>query len=50
VQSLESKLGNAMDARHAVMDCLVEQVWQAQRNAVAFNNEAYLECLKKKSK
>ena len=46
VQSLESKLGNAMDARHAVMDCLVEQVWQAQRNAVPFNNEAYLECLR----
>ena len=50
VQSLESKLGNAMDARHAVMDCLVEQVWQAQRNAVPFNNEAYLECLRRKQK
>jgi hypothetical protein len=49
VQSLESKLGNAMDARHAVMDCLVEQVWQAQRNAVAFNNEAYLDCLRRHS-
>ena len=46
VQSLESRLGNAMDARHAVMDCLVEQVWQSQRNAVAFSNEAYLECLR----
>ena len=49
VQSLESKLGNAMDARHAVMDCLVEQVWQAQRNAVPFNNEAYLDCLRRRS-
>ena len=49
VQSLESKLGNAMDARHAVMDCLVEQVWQAQRNNVAFNNEAYLDCLRRRS-
>ena len=49
VQSLESKLGNAMDARHAVMDCLVEQVWQAQRNGVAFNNEAYLDCLRRRS-
>jgi hypothetical protein len=49
VQSLESKLGNAMDARHAVMDCLVEQVWQAQRNGVPFNNEAYLDCLRRRS-
>jgi len=49
VQSLESTLGNAMDARHAVMDCLVEQVWQAQRNAVPFNNEAYLDCLRRRS-
>ena len=48
VQSLESKKGNAMDARHAVMECLVEQVWQAQKNAVAFNNEAYLECLRRR--
>lgn len=48
VQSLESRLGNAMDARHAVMDCLVEQVWQAQRNSVPFNNEAYLDCLRRK--
>ena len=49
VQTLESKLGNAMDARHAVMDCLVEQVWQAQRNGVPFNNEAYLDCLRRRS-
>jgi hypothetical protein len=47
VQALESKLGNAMDARHAVMECLVEQVWQAQKNAVPFNNEAYLDCLRR---
>ena len=48
VQALESKLGNAMDARHAVMDCLVEQVWQAQRNAKVFDNEAYLDCLRRR--
>ena len=49
VGDLERKHGNAMDARHAVMDCLVEQVWQAQRNNVAFNNEAYLDCLRGKA-
>ena len=49
VGDLERKHGNAMDARHAVMDCLVEQVWQAQRNNVAFNNETYLDCLRGKA-
>ncbi len=48
VGELERKRGNAMDARHAVMDCLVEQVWQAQRNAAPFDNETYLECLRKR--
>jgi hypothetical protein len=48
VAQLERKHGNPMDARHAVMDCLVEQVWQAQRNNVAFNNDAYLDCLRSK--
>jgi len=46
VVELEKKRGSAMDARHDVIDCLVEQIWQAQRNAVAFNNAAYLECLR----
>ncbi|QJR15623.1 DUF1841 family protein [Usitatibacter palustris] len=47
VERLSRKLDSAMAARHAVMECLAEQVWQAQRNGVAFSNEAYLECLRK---
>jgi len=46
VGDLERKHGSAMDARHAVMDCLVEQVWQAQHNHVPFSNEGYLDCLR----
>ena len=42
---LAAKHDSEHDARHAVMDCLAEQVWQAQRNGVAFDNAAYLDCL-----
>ena len=49
VGALEKKFGDAMDARHAVMDCLVEQVWQAQRNGAAFDNATYLDCVRKKA-
>ena len=48
VERLSRKLDSAMAARHAVMECLAEQVWQAQRNGVAFSNEAYLECLRRR--
>jgi Domain of unknown function (DUF1841) len=48
VGELERKHGSAMDARHEVMDCMVEQVWQAQHNHVAFSNDAYLYCLRHK--
>ena len=45
VRRLEIRLGSAQDARHAVMDCLAEVVWQAQRNAAPFDNATYLDCL-----
>ena len=47
VERLSRKFDSAMAARHAVMECLAEQVWQAQRNGVAFSNAAYLDCLRK---
>jgi hypothetical protein len=31
------------------MECLAEQVWQAQKNGVAFDNAAYLDCLNRVS-
>jgi len=48
VTALERRTGSAHDARHAVMDCLAEMVWQSQRNGVAFDNAAYLDCLARK--
>ena len=42
---LEQHSGNAMDAQHAVMDCLGEMIWQVQRHQTAFDSAAYLHCL-----
>ena len=44
-QRLLSRYGEAMDAQHAIMDCLGEMIWQVQRNRTAFDSAAYLRCL-----
>ncbi|MDH5264258.1 MAG: DUF1841 family protein [Betaproteobacteria bacterium] len=49
VRRLAAKHGSEHEARHAVMDCLAEIVWQAQRNGAPFDNAAYLDCLARKS-
>ena len=46
VAALARKHDSEMSAKHVVMECLAEQVWQAQRNHLAFSNEAYLECIR----
>ena len=43
-----TKRGSAHDARHEVMECLAEMVWQAQRNGAPFDNGAYLDCVSRK--
>ena len=48
VERLERRRGSAHDARHDVMDCLAEVIWNAQRHGAAFDNEAYLRCLLEK--
>jgi len=50
VSALARRRGSAHDARHDVMDCLAEVVWQAQRHARLFDNAAYLDCLRGKAK
>ena len=45
VEALAAKRGTAHDARHDVMDCLAEVIWNAQRHGVGFDNAAYLACL-----
>ena len=49
VRKLAAKHGSEHEARHAVMDCLAEIVWQAQRNGAPFDNAAYLDCLARKT-
>lgn len=46
-QSLCLKLGGPHDAEHAMMECLGEALWLAQRNQTAPDEEKYLACLKK---
>ncbi len=44
-RTLLAQRGDAMRAQHEVMDCLAEMIWQAQRNAAAYDPVAYLQCL-----
>ena len=48
VTALARRHDSEHDARHDVMDCLAEIIWNAQRHGAAFDNTAYLDCLKKK--
>lgn len=45
-QQLGEKLGDVMATEHAMMDCLGEMMWQAQKNQAEPDELAYLECLK----
>lgn len=45
-QDLTRKLGRH-EAEHAMMECLGQALWQAQRDQSAPDENAYLECLKK---
>lgn len=46
-QTIISKQGSAHTAEHAMMDCLGEALWQAQRNQAPPDERTYFECLKK---
>ena len=47
MQALTAKLGEH-GARHEVMECLAEAVWQAQRNGAPFDNAGYLDCISRR--
>lgn len=42
---LEARLGSAHDARHAILECLGEVVWHAQRHGTPFDERLYFDCL-----
>jgi hypothetical protein len=50
VDALAARRGSMHDARHDVMDCLGEILWQAQRNAAGFDDATYLDCLARKAR
>ncbi|MFZ3323550.1 MAG: DUF1841 family protein [Usitatibacter sp.] len=49
VEKLAARHGSMHEARHQVMECLAEVIWQAQRNATGFDNAIYLQCLERKT-
>ena len=44
---LSQKLGSTHEAQHAMMECLGQVMWEAQREGQPLNPEKYLEALKK---
>ena len=42
--------GSLHDARHALLECLGEVLWQASRAGTAPDEHAYLECLRRREK
>lgn len=48
VATLARRRGSEHAARHDVMECLAETIWNAQRHGDRFDNEAYVECVRKK--
>jgi hypothetical protein len=45
IEALAVRLGSMHDARHEVMECLAEMIWQSQRHGAGFDNAAYLGCI-----
>ena len=46
---LVAATGSEHDAKHAMLECLGETVWEAQRTGRAPDEAAYLECLARKA-
>lgn len=46
--ALLARLGDRHAVHHAVMDCLGEVMWHAQRSDTQPDNQAYLDCIRRK--
>jgi hypothetical protein len=44
-QGLVARLDSEHDAKHRIIECLAETIWQAQRNRGTFDERVYFECL-----
>jgi hypothetical protein len=47
-ERLQAALGDRHEALHAVLECLGETLWQAQRLGLAPDEAAYLDCLRRR--
>ncbi len=47
-ERLRAKTGDEHDAKHALLECLAETIWQAQRANTAPDQALYLACLEEK--
>lgn len=48
-ERLVAKTGSEHDAKHAVLECLGETIWEAQRLRKAPDESAYVECVARKA-
>lgn len=46
---LSARLGDRHEALHAILDCLGETVWRAQRDRAPPDGAAYLDCIRRKA-
>ncbi len=46
-EKLCAQLKSEHDAKHRIMDCLAETLWQAQRNGTTLDAQIYLACLER---
>ena len=46
--ALANKLGSEHEAQHQIMECLGQMIWTSQRNGLAPDAEAYIECIKRR--
>jgi hypothetical protein len=47
-RALAAQVGDAHEAKHAVLECLGETIWTAQRNASPPDGLAYLSCIERR--
>jgi hypothetical protein len=48
-RGLAARLGDEHEAKHAVLECLGEVIWSAQRSGAPLDGEAYLDCLRRRA-
>jgi len=47
---LAHRYGDEHRAQHEIMDCLAEMIWRSQRDGLAPDAAAYLDCLERKTR